>query len=162
MPNEPKVVYDTSSLVPAHLRRVLVRAALARQSEAYWSPWIIAELVRILSERWMRRVTPWTRKDHQEMSDACGAMMRHMIQAIHCENSPAPSVPSWNGSDPNDEPVLALAQMVKARYVVSENVNDFPPKNSKGQHTYGGIEYMRVNDFLHIIHGTHTPNTVAP
>ena len=44
-----RAVVDTSSLVPARLRRDLQQAAELGAVTAIWSPWIIAELNRVLS-----------------------------------------------------------------------------------------------------------------
>ncbi|MGZ6322297.1 MAG: hypothetical protein ACXWQR_23690 [Ktedonobacterales bacterium] len=44
-----RAVIDTSSLVSTRLRRELQTAAQVGIFTAYWSPWIIAELNRVLT-----------------------------------------------------------------------------------------------------------------
>ncbi len=50
-----RAVVDTSSLVPARLRRMLQQQAQLGTFEAIWSPWIVAELNRVLVWRWLKR-----------------------------------------------------------------------------------------------------------
>jgi hypothetical protein len=48
MATSPRAVIDTSSLVPPMLRRELQQAAQLGLFTVIWSPWIIAELNRVL------------------------------------------------------------------------------------------------------------------
>jgi hypothetical protein len=49
-----RAVLDTSVLVPAALRQDLQSLAQANLFTGIWSPWIIAELNRVLTWRWIR------------------------------------------------------------------------------------------------------------
>src|SRR5690242_19336865 len=53
-----RAVLDTSALVPSRMRRELQVAAQAGLYVGYWSPWIIAELNRVLTWRWIQRASP--------------------------------------------------------------------------------------------------------
>jgi hypothetical protein len=53
-----RAVLDTSALVPSRVRRELQAAAQAGLYVGYWSPWIIAELNRVLTWRWIQRASP--------------------------------------------------------------------------------------------------------
>lgn len=55
MKEHVRAVIDTSSLVGDTLRRDLQQAAQIGVFTAYWSPWIIAELNRVLVWRWIIR-----------------------------------------------------------------------------------------------------------
>lgn len=156
MPRAPIAVYDTSTRVAPESRIALVTAAANLQCDAWWSPWIIAELNRVLTERWLLRAwktgtleksVRWD-TEHRNMSRLSKIMMRWMIGPIRCYDAPAPNQPSWRGADPDDEPVLALAKEVHANYVVSENTRHFPPRTDGPDHEYEGIVYVQVADFL--------------
>jgi hypothetical protein len=47
--NPPRAVLDTSVLVPPGLRRGFQQSAVNGDFVALWSPWIIAELNRVLT-----------------------------------------------------------------------------------------------------------------
>ena len=49
-----RAVLDTSTLFSAHWRRTFEQAARVGKFTAIWSPWIIAELNRVLVWRWAR------------------------------------------------------------------------------------------------------------
>ena len=48
-----RAVVDTSTLVSPRLRRALQQRAQLGTFEAVWSPWIVAELNRVLVWRWL-------------------------------------------------------------------------------------------------------------
>ena len=50
-----RAVLDTNVLVPPGLRRDLQHAAHDGAFTAIWSPWIIAELNRVLTWKWLER-----------------------------------------------------------------------------------------------------------
>jgi len=50
-----RAVLDTNVLVPPGLRRDLQNAAQEGVFTALWSPWIIAELNRVLTWKWIER-----------------------------------------------------------------------------------------------------------
>lgn len=50
-----QAVLDTSSLVPPGLRRDRQEAAQLEMYVGIWSPWIIAELNRVLVWRWIEQ-----------------------------------------------------------------------------------------------------------
>jgi hypothetical protein len=67
--------------------------------------------------------------------------------------NPRPSYPpAWDTlSDIDDHPIWAAAVANGARYVVSDNSNDYPPRQSDGRRTYQGIEYISGPDFLEML-----------
>src|SRR5690242_20982237 len=63
-----RAVIDTSALVPPSLRREIQQAAQYPYFTALWSPWIIAELNRVLTWRWIKDPPPGQPRD--DLSDA--------------------------------------------------------------------------------------------
>jgi hypothetical protein len=154
----PRAVLDTSALVPVSLRRGLQEAALYRLYTAIWSPWIIAELNRVLVWRWIKDAPPGVARN--DLSGAneryCGEMaklmMERLIPVFEVVAPVPPYPPPWEGlTDRWDLPILAAAVAGRAQYVVSENTRHFPPRGDDGRHVYEGIEYIRARAFLELI-----------
>lgn len=73
---EIRAVIDTSVLVPPHERRTLQELAQQGLYVAIWSPWIVAELNRVLAWYWIRNVRP---RDLSLASErACGSAAHRM------------------------------------------------------------------------------------
>jgi predicted nucleic acid-binding protein len=154
-------VLDTSVLVPPHLRRELQIAAQAGLYTAYWSPWVIAELNRVLTWRWIRRIPAGTsapdlsRANERRCSEAAHTMMELLLPTFRLVETLPPYPPAWEAlKDRWDHPVWAAAKACGARYVVSENTSDFPPAQADGTRTHEGIEYVTGDAFLRLISGT--------
>jgi hypothetical protein len=79
--------------------------------------------------------------------------MMDLLLSTFVTVTPAPPYPQpWEGlSDPWDQPVWAAAKLGDARYVVSENTNDFPPPDHQGRHVWEGIEYTTGREFLDLV-----------
>ncbi len=156
-----RAVIDTSSLVSARLRRELQTAAQVGAFTAYWSPWIIAELNRVLTWRWVRHTASDTslpdlsRANERRCSEAAHTMMELLLATFMLVDTPPPHPPVWEQlTDQWDHPVWAAAKASKAHYVVSENTRDFPPKQDDGRAVYEEIEYVTAATFLNVISGT--------
>ena len=79
-------------------------------------------------------------------------MMRIVSQYFKIVDPTPPFDEGWLAYvDQDDVPIWAAAKLIQADYVVSNNTNDFPPKNKNGRHLYKGIEYITVEEFLEII-----------
>jgi hypothetical protein len=150
-----RAVVDTSALVPSGLRRQLQQAGEAGLFVPIWSPWIIAELNRVLVWRWIK--DPPSHRFANDLSTAnerlCSQMARQMmdylLSTFEVVNPVPPYPPAWTGlSDIGDHPIWAAAVVGQARYVVSENTRDYPPRQSDGLHHYQGIEYLSAQAFL--------------
>lgn len=80
-----RAVIDTSSLVPTRMRRELQQAAQLGAFIAIWSPWIIAELNRVLVWRWIKDSTPsraagdLTDANERRCSEAAKLMMQWLL-----------------------------------------------------------------------------------
>src|SRR4051794_35631422 len=136
MRNEIRAVIDTSTLVRPSLRRRLQEAARADAYTAIWSPWIIAELNRVLVWRWIKNRT------NNDLSDAnerhCGQsakiMMNLLLSTFDLVHPTPPYPPAWETlTDEWDHPIWAAAVIGDAHYVVSENTNDYPPQQPEGR-----------------------------
>ena len=143
----PRAVIDTSTLYSAGNRKAVTRLAAEGTLVAIWSPWIVAELVRILTLAWIERHgdSPVSRR---RCSAAARVMMLAMEPNFLVVAPRLPYPPSWPDPDPGDEPIWAAARSAGANYVVSENHHDFPPRDASGQHIYDGIEYLGCAEFL--------------
>jgi len=79
------------------------------------------------------------------------AMMEQMSAYFLVADPKPPLAEGWpNLSDENDAPIWASATLMRANYVVSNNIRHFPPKDN-GRHVYEGIEYVTPEQFLQII-----------
>jgi hypothetical protein len=149
-------VLDASVLVPAWSRLVLQRLA-ARPSPAFtpiWSEWIIAETWRVLTWRWLVRAGRTSAAEWRALSTAANLMMRQLLAvmtlvSLHdvVAGRPWPEL-----RDDSDTPIWQTAVVSGARYVVSQNVADFPPLIA-GRHSYRGIEYVTAIEFIEDILG---------
>jgi hypothetical protein len=116
---------------------------------AIWSPWIIGELHRVLTWRWLRRTPDFGDANWRACGQAAKIMME-LLLAVFQTIAPSPPYPdAWQElTDPWDKPVWGAAVAAGAQYVVSENTHDFPPVDDEGRHVWDGIEYMRGAAFL--------------
>ncbi len=155
-----RAVVDTSSLVPASLRRDLQQAAQLGAFTAIWSPWIIAELNRVLVWRWI--VDPpsgiaagdLSRGNQRRCSEAAKTMMQWLIPGFELVNPLPPYPLAWASlADVWDHPVWAAAKAGRAQYVISENTHDFPPRGADGRAIYDGVEYLQGVPFLAMLNG---------
>lgn len=150
-----RAVVDTSALVPPTLRRELQQAAQLGLFTALWSPWVIAELNRVLAWRWIKAPPP--DKPRGDLSDAnerrCGEMANLMMEWLLPSFeviTPLPPYPppGESLSDKWDHPIWATAVVGHAQYVISENTRHYPPRQADGRHLYQGVEYLRARAFL--------------
>jgi hypothetical protein len=150
-----RAVLDTSVLVPSSLRRDLQEASALGLYTALWSPWIIAELNRVLVWRWIKN--PPADKLRGDLSAAnerlCAEMakrmMARMLPTFELVGPLPPYPPAWPElTDYWDHPVWAAAVLGNAGYVVSNNSRHYPPRQTDGRHVFQGVEYVRGRTFL--------------
>lgn len=149
-----RAVIDTSVLFSPWLRAELQELAFQGAFAAFWSPWIVAELDRVLVWHWI------TDRTHGDLSPAnqraCGQaakrMMTLLLSAFDVVNPRPPYPPAWETlTDADDHPIWAAALVSGAQYVVSDNVNDYPPRQPDGRCVYQGIAYISGHDFLDLL-----------
>jgi len=147
-----RAVLDTSSLYSPRLRRELQQAAQLDLFVGVWSPWIIAELNRVLTWQWIEYSGGDTsRPNERRCSEAAKTMMELLLATFELVNPRPPYPPAWDKlGDEWDLPIWAAAVEGRARYVVSENSSDFPPAR-EGRHTHEGIEYVTGRAFLDLL-----------
>jgi len=151
-----RAVVDTSSLVGYALRRDLQQAAQIGVFNAFWSPWIIAELNRVLVWRWIKDRTgnDLSRANENACSESAKAMMALLMPVFALVNPLPPYPLPWETlTDEWDHPIYAAAVASRAHYVISENTHDYPPRNADGFHLYNDIEYLSGQRFLNRIYG---------
>ncbi|HET8627179.1 MAG TPA: hypothetical protein VFL91_07160, partial [Thermomicrobiales bacterium] len=116
----PRAVLDTSSLFLPTLRRELHYAAVSGVFEAIWSPWIIAELNRVLVWDWIARTGDDLSRRNQARCAASAHRMMEILLPVFTLVNPLPPYPSaWPTlTDTWDHPVWAAAKRSGSRYVV--------------------------------------------
>jgi len=146
-----RAVIDTNVLFAPRLRAELQELAFQGVFTAIWSPWIIAELNRVLVWRW---ITERTNNDLSPANErACSQSAKKMTQlllsAFEVVN-PRPPYPDAceQLTDIDDHPIWAAAVESGAHYVVSDNTSDYPPQQPDGRHIHQGIEYVPGSTFL--------------
>ena len=137
------------------LRRELQQAAQLGLFTAIWSPWIVAELNRVLVWRWIKDPPPGRAQDDLSAANErrCGQMANRMMEwllpSFELVTSLPPYPPPWHGlTDRWDHPIWAAAVTSGAQYVISENTRHYPPRQTDGRHVYQGVEYLRGRAFL--------------
>jgi predicted nucleic acid-binding protein len=154
-----RAVLDTNVLVPPGLRRDLQNAAQEAAFTAIWSPWIIAELNRVLTWKWLERtatssaarnvICDLSPANWQRCSMAATAMMEILLATFELVNPRPPFPETWDTlADVQDVPIWAAAVEGRAQYVVSNNRRDYPPRQEDGRHIYQGVEYLSGTDVL--------------
>jgi len=152
-----RAVLDTSSLVPFESRRDLRDLAEAGAFTAIWSPWIIAELNRVLTWRWIDHTQGdlsqrLSRSNWDQCSGAAKTMMVLLHTTLEFVDPRPPYPPAWEElTDVWDYPIWAAAKVGQASYVVSENTHDYPPPDPVGRHMYEGIEYLSAHTFIALL-----------
>lgn len=151
-----RAVLDTSSLYADRMRRELQQVAAAGLFTGLWSPWIIAELNRVLTWRWIRTRMSGDLSSAAERAcgEAANAMMAALLPTFEVVAPRPPYPPAWATlSDRNDYPVWAAAVAGQATYVVSENTRHYPPRGRDGSHAFDGIIYLPAESFLTVLLG---------
>lgn len=156
-----RAVLDTNVLVPSGLCRDLQNAAQEGMFIALWSPWIIAELNRVLTWKWLERTAQpaSTRTDAisyglsganwSRCTAAAAAMMEILVSTFEVVAPRPPYPEAWEGlTDPWDVPIWAAAVDGGAHFVVSDNKRDYPSRQEDGRHIHRGVEYLSGQDFL--------------
>ncbi len=146
-----RAVVDTNVLFSPRLRAELQELALQGVFTAVWSPWIIAELNRVLVWQWINERTKGDLSSANERacSQSAKRMMTLLLSAFEVVNPRPPYPDAWdNLGDIYDHPIWAAAVEGKARYVVSDNTSDYPPRQADGRYVHQGIEYVSGRGFL--------------
>lgn len=141
---EIRALLDTSVLVPPKTRKKLVNAADEGLFVAYWSPAIIGELYRVLTVQFLEKGFT-----EEKISVLSKKMMAILTSVFEIADPKPPFPPGWlDEGDVDDIPMWAAAKLIDADFVVSNNTNDFPPRDAQGRAIYEGIEYIKPVDFL--------------
>ncbi len=125
---------------------------------AIWSPWIIAELNRVLVWRWIKdppssqAIHDLTDANERRCGEAAKLMMEWLLPTFELIAPLPPYPPPWEDlSDQWDHPIWAAAKLSRATHVISENIHDYPPAQQDGRHIYAGIEYLSGEAFLKML-----------
>lgn len=153
-----RAAVDTSCLVPSGLRKELQIAAALGTFTAIWSPWIIAELNRVLVWKWIKDPPPHrpandlSRANEKACSQSAQEMMALLLPVFELV-TPLPSYPpAWETlTDRWDEPIWAAAKLGQAQFVISNNTRHYPPRQPDGRHMHDGIVYLNGRAFLDML-----------
>jgi len=145
-------ILDTSALYSPRQRAELQRLASEGAFIGVWSPWIIAELTRVLTWDWIRKnANDTSDAEHRRCSQSCKKMMAILLPTFQLINPLPPFPIPWDRlTDVWDVPIWAAAVKAGAHYVVSENTHHFPPRDGAGKYRHGGVEYIHPKHFLGI------------
>jgi len=150
-----RAVIDTSSLVSSRYRRDLQQAAQLGAFTAIWSPWIIAELNRVLVWRWIKDAPPdrssndLSPTNERRCAEAAKRMMQILLSSFELVAPLPPYPPAWETlADVWDHPIWAATKLGHADCVISENTHDYPPRQPDARHLFEGIEYLGAKSFL--------------
>src|SRR5579884_4250082 len=149
-----RAVLDTRVLVPATVRIELRNLAQAGAFTAIWSPWIIAELNRVLTWQWIDHTGhDLSQHNRNRCSEKAQIMMATLLATPFELANPLPPYPlAWETlNDQWDYPIWATAVESKAQYVISANIHDYPPETADGRHVYNGIEYISAERFISML-----------
>ncbi len=102
-----RAVLDTSALVPAGLREDLQSLAQIGRYTGIWSPWIVAELNRVLTWRWIRAAHgDLSRSNEKACSRAAKRMMELLFATFEMVHPLPPYPPAWDSlADAWDQPI---------------------------------------------------------
>jgi hypothetical protein len=151
-----RALLDTSALVPAAQREDLQALAQAGLYIGIWSPWVIAELNRVLTWKWIRASHgDLSRTNEKACSRAAKRMMALLFTTFVLVHPEPPYPPAWESlTDVWDQPIWAAAKLGGADHVVSENTRHVPPKGPDGRHRHEGIVYLTGQAFIDQLSGT--------
>jgi len=147
----PIAVFDSSVLVPRWSRIVLQQLAAPPRPRfvPVWSEWIIAETWQVLTWQWVDRASRTDLAEWRRLARAANDMLRYLLRVMTLVSTRDVAEPSPKPAHPPrpSVPARAPAFAAKARYVVSHNLQDFPPL-IQGRHVYCGIEYLTAIEFI--------------
>jgi hypothetical protein len=120
-----------------------------------WSPCIIAEGSRLLAWKHFRdhpgnvSTSQW----RGEFSDRAKRWFAWVSEVFEVVEDRPPYEPQWTAepTDPWDQPVWTAAVRSRAVIVVTENLKDGPPPDSRGIRQYRDIRYLHPNFFVDLM-----------
>lgn len=149
-PAPPRAVLDSSVLVPAWSRLLLSTLAAAKPTlyTPIWCECIIAETWRVLTVQRLRRLPSLTVASERQLSASANMMLTALLQVMTFVSVVPPFDAAWAGvGDADDLPIWSAAVRSGARFVVSHNVRDFPPRDAQGLCAHAGVEFVTVAKF---------------
>lgn len=143
-----KALLDANVLIPHRTRQILETYARLGFYEGYWSPWIIEEMARGVTWRWIR-ANGTERASRDELSRRAKVAMRHLELTLRVVSPTLPYPAAWPSlRDEGDHPVWAAAVLAGVAYVVSDNTHDFPPPDTDGVTRHDGVTYITAMTFI--------------
>jgi len=115
-----------------------------------WSPWIVADLNRVLTWHWVDRAGgDLSLGQWRACSAAATTMMEALLVSFETVDPRPPLPEAWPTlADRSDRHIWAAAVSAGADCVVSNNTRDFPPADADGRHRWAGIGYLTADEFV--------------
>ncbi len=131
----------------------LLGAAREGYVELVWSPLIIAEANRVLTWLWLKRNGgDFSERSWQRCSVDAKRMFARLTPYFHVADDFPPGPDLWeNPLDAWDIPIWTAAKQCDARFIVTANLADGPPKNAAGIQAYDGILLLDPDSFLQLL-----------
>ncbi|MBA2355398.1 MAG: PIN domain-containing protein [Acidobacteria bacterium] len=149
-----RTVVDANVFARRDWMQAVRRAAEDGRIVPFWSPAIIAEVVRVLTWLWIRRnggeVSEWARRAHSVEAHRWFSSMTDLFHVV--EDRP-PLAASWSDPmrDPHDAPIWTAAVRARAALVVTDNLRDGPPLGGDGLRSWRGIVYVSPDDLIRFL-----------
>ena len=142
-----RIVLDANVLASAVKRDIILRFASSKLFKVHWSPLILDETYRALLT--IRKKTG----ENDELSRIKSIRVIEQIKERFPSSSVAPSdaktIQKIELPDPNDIHVVETAIRVKARYIVTENLRDFPNENLGNLFLTPRLEAICADEMIH-------------
>jgi PIN domain len=150
-----RVVVDSNVFARSAWIAPIVESARAGVVQPLWSPCIIAEASRLLAWFYFKRnpTDISSRGWREAFSDKAKAWFAWVSEVFKVVEDRPPYELQWTGcpTDPWDQPVWTAAVRGQAFAVITENLSDGPPQDSRGIQQYRDIRYIHPRVFLAVM-----------
>lgn len=150
-----RAVIDTCVFARLHdWMKPIVLAARAGHVQLYWSPFIIAEVNRLLTWQWLKhRHGDLSDGSWRACSDRAHRWFTHMTPVFRVVEDAPPPEPLWTDkpADDWDWPVWTAAIRARADFIVTENLRDGPPPDRDGIQRHAGVFFLHPDRFLAVV-----------
>ncbi len=142
----PRLVLDANVLASAVKRDIILRFAVSGMFQVYWSPIILKETLKALQ---------LIRKKTGENEEVVRIKSKQAIEKITqrfpdsiVNTGDVMILPDVELPDPNDKHVVETAIFVKARYIITDNLKDFPQKSLDNLHLIPSLEAINADELI--------------
>ena len=145
--SRPRIVLDANVLASAVRRDIILRFAKFGLVDVHWSPLILEETYRALLT--IRKKTGENDEQSQIKSKRVIEKIKEQFPLSSAAPSDSKTIPQIELPDPDDTHVVETAIHVKARYIVTENLRDFPNENLGDLFLTPRLEAICADEMIH-------------